>query len=257
MILFSSSVHAHLDLGMALLTGHLLGDFVPQPSGMVKNKRRPGALLLHVLVVTAATYVCAGRWQNAWLPLAIFVTHGLIDWLKVRIGKGGQTAFVVDQLAHLAVIAALTAGAGEFAGDSMWSTWWGPIWWAVLVFVSTFILAVRVGGMLIGYWVQPYLDEIQRSAHTQDIAFRPTRGLTNGGRVIGQWERALIFVFVGLGQPTAIGFLIAAKSIFRFGELKDRENRMEAEYITIGTLMSFGWALACSYAGWWVLRSLL
>jgi hypothetical protein len=66
--------------------------------------------------------------------------------------------------------------------------------------------------------------------------------------VIGQWERALIFIFVFIGQPGAVGFLVAAKSIFRFGELSDRRNRMEAEYITIGTLMSFGMAIAFSLA---------
>ncbi len=45
-----------------------------------------------------------------------------------------------------------------------------------------------------------------------------------------------------------MGFFIAAKSIFRFGELKDHENRMEAEYITIGTMLSFSWGVA--YNAW-------
>jgi hypothetical protein len=189
--------------------------------------------------------------------LVIFGTHALIDVLKVRLGKGGQTAFLLDQATHLAVVAVLAWHAEWFGESSFWTARWGHPWWAALVFVSTFVLSVRVGGMLVGYWVQPYLDEIQRAASTEQVHFRPTRGLTNGGRVIGQWERALIFVFVGLGQPASIGFLVAAKSIFRFGELKDRENRMEAEYITIGTLMSFGWALAWSYSGWWLVRSLL
>lgn len=48
--------------------------------------------------------------------------------------------------------------------------------------------------------------------------------------------------------PSAIGFLIAAKSVFRFGELSDRANRLEAEYITIGTLLSFAIGVAVSMA---------
>ena len=48
-------------------------------------------------------------------------------------------------------------------------------------------------------------------------------------------------------QPSAIGFLIAAKSVFRFGELRERSNRMEAEYIIIGTMMSFIWGLSVAY----------
>jgi uncharacterized membrane protein (DUF485 family) len=42
--------------------------------------------------------------------------------------------------------------------------------------------------------------------------------------------------------------LITAKSIFRFGEIKERQNRLEAEYIIIGTLMSFGYAIFIAYA---------
>ena len=43
-----------------------------------------------------------------------------------------------------------------------------------------------------------------------------------------------------------VGFLVAAKSVFRFGELTNQQNRLEAEYITIGTLMSFSWGLGTS-----------
>jgi hypothetical protein len=32
--------------------------------------------------------------------------------------------------------------------------------------------------------------------------------------------------------------------------LKDRANRAEAEYITIGTMMSFTWGLAAAWATW-------
>jgi hypothetical protein len=47
--------------------------------------------------------------------------------------------------------------------------------------------------------------------------------------------------------------LIAAKSILRFGEIKDNENRKQAEYIIIGTFASFLYAIVVSLA----VRSLL
>ncbi|MDK2969458.1 MAG: hypothetical protein PWQ65_561, partial [Bacteroidota bacterium] len=37
--------------------------------------------------------------------------------------------------------------------------------------------------------------------------------------------------------------LVAAKSVFRFGDLKDSGNRKLTEYILIGTLLSFGIAI--------------
>jgi len=62
----------------------------------------------------------------------------------------------------------------------------------------------------------------------------------------GELERFLIYLFVLSDQLGAVGFLVAAKSIFRFGELRDHANRLEAEYITIGTLLSFAWGLTAS-----------
>jgi len=48
-----------------------------------------------------------------------------------------------------------------------------------------------------------------------------------------------------IGQPTGIGFLIAAKSLLRFEATKEQK---ASEYVIIGTLTSFGWALAVSSA---------
>jgi hypothetical protein len=57
----------------------------------------------------------------------------------------------------------------------------------------------------------------------------------NAGRVIGMLERVLIFLFVLLGEFTAIGFILAAKGFTRFKELDKREF---AEYVLSGTLFS-------------------
>ncbi len=71
------------------------------------------------------------------------------------------------------------------------------------------------------------------------VLSQPIRGFYDGGTVIGRLERLLIYLFVLSGELGAVGFLVAAKSIFRFGELTNQQNRLEAEYIIIGTLMSF------------------
>lgn len=42
-----------------------------------------------------------------------------------------------------------------------------------------------------------------------------------------------------IGVYEAIGFILAAKSIFRFGELKEAADIKKTEYIMIGTLLSF------------------
>jgi hypothetical protein len=52
----------------------------------------------------------------------------------------------------------------------------------------------------------------------------------------------LIVIFVTTNQFSAIGFLIAAKSVFRFGEAKEGGNK-KAEYFLLGTLVSFTLAI--------------
>lgn len=89
--------------------------------------------------------------------------------------------------------------------------------------------------------VAPLLNQINSQEQL------PVRGLNNGGVWIGSLERILIFIMLLMNIPTAVGFLIAAKSILRFGELKESQNRMEAEYIIIGTFLSFIWGLIISY----------
>ena len=71
-------------------------------------------------------------------------------------------------------------------------------------------------------------------------------GLSNAGRVIGILERAVIYLMVIMGEPSGIGFLIAAKSVARY-ELVSK-NRAAAEYVIIGTLASFAWAILISFA---------
>jgi hypothetical protein len=68
--------------------------------------------------------------------------------------------------------------------------------------------------------------------------------LNNAGKYIGMLERLFVFVFIITGNWEGIGFLLAAKSVFRFGDLKESKDRKLTEYILIGTLLSFGIAIA-------------
>ena len=68
--------------------------------------------------------------------------------------------------------------------------------------------------------------------------------LKNAGKYIGILERLFVFIFVISGNWVGIGFLLAAKSVFRFGDLKESNDRKLTEYILIGTLLSIGIAMA-------------
>lgn len=101
-----------------------------------------------------------------------------------------------------------------------------------------------VGGMFVSTYIERYAREL-KAAHDEEAA-KEKRGFDDGGALIGRLERLLIYLFVLAGHLEGVGFLVAAKSVFRFGELTNQKNRLEAEYITIGTLLSFSFGLAAS-----------
>jgi hypothetical protein len=115
----------------------------------------------------------------------------------------------------------------------------GEILPAAMLLAAGLIAAVWAGGHAVGALMTGI-------ALPPDPADNPS--LPQGGRLIGQLERLMIYVLVLSGEIVAIGLLIAAKSILRFGEIQGAQGRLIAEYVIIGTLASFAWALGISIA---------
>ena len=82
------------------------------------------------------------------------------------------------------------------------------------------------------------------SGWTKNLKDNKDASLDNAGKYIGILERLFVFFFVIIGNWGSIGFILAAKSIFRFGDLKESKDRKLTEYVLIGTLLSFGIAIA-------------
>jgi len=220
----------------ALLIAHILADFVLQTRWMVLHKRRPGVLLLHSALVLAAAQAVTGQPAAPGL-LGLAAAHLLIDAVKLRLPPG-LGAFLGDQAAHLATLALAAVLMPELWASGYWPALLpdaGALLTALL-WLAGLVLATRAGGFAVGLLMAGLADT------------RPPEGLPKGGQVIGLLERGLIFVLMTAGQPEAIGFLIAAKSILRFGTVTASEDRAVSEYVIIGTLASFGWAILAALA---------
>jgi hypothetical protein len=234
---------------ICLLAAHFLGDFILQSDADVPKKRRSLILLRHAFTVAALGYVLCGLWGLWQIPLIIFLTHGLTDYIKTTLKKETAYSFILDQMVHLAIITGIiilivnTNIVPLRRLATFWVEWLGRDFVKFLILISGVTVALKGGGILIGLAVKSFTDQLPKSGER----IPSPRGFENGGKVIGYLERGLIFLLILTGQPGGIGFLIAAKSILRFGEVKDQQNRMEAEYIIIGTLMSFGYGMFISY----------
>lgn len=224
----------------ALLIAHILADFVLQTRWMVARKRHPGVLLLHGALVLAAAQAITGQVAAPGL-LALAAAHLVIDAVKLRLAQG-LGAFLGDQAAHLATLALAAVLMPDLWATGAWPDLLpegGPSAGTVLagaLWLAGLVLATRAGGFAVGMLMAGLAASL------------PPEGLPKGGQVIGLLERGLIFVLMTAGQPEAIGFLIAAKSILRFGTVTAAADRAVSEYVIIGTLASFGWAILAALA---------
>ena len=97
-------------------------------------------------------------------------------------------------------------------------------------------------GMLILSYPSAFLIRKLMWRWSQEIKLHANESLHQAGTYIGILERLFVFVFIIKGHWEAVGFLLTAKSIFRFGDLTNAKDRKLTEYILIGTMISFGLA---------------
>lgn len=231
-----------LETAVALGFAHLVADFLLQPNRLIAAKRDPAsrlwALPVHVLLVAILSWAALGFAPALALIVSVALLHLAIDWVKLVWGGKGFAGFAADQAAHAAVI---------WLGAALWpdayaSGLWSQPGLAPALGLLPQAMAMAGGGIAAiiagGYAVQ---------AITGDFAIDDPASLAAAGRLIGRLERALILLFVLVGQPDGIGFLIAAKSLLRFGEMTREPDRRVSEYVIVGTLASFGWGLGAAF----------
>ena len=225
-----------LTLILKLLLAHLVGDFLLQPQKWVqhkeKHKHKSRFLYCHVLVHASALILVLQFNFNYWLGmLIIIVSHYIIDVIKLHLKKqlNNRLLFGLDQLAHLIIIA-LVVNVYEPYNISF-----NLIFNAKTLLFLTGILAVtRVSSII----MKTLISKWDLTKYTDEAS------LKHAGAYIGILERLFVFVFIITNHWEGVGFLITAKSVFRFGDLSKAKDRKLTEYILIGTLLSFGLAMA-------------
>lgn len=227
-------------LFLQLFLAHILGDFVFQSNTWVKSKQkkkiRSTHLYLHILLHGALVMLLV--WDiNFWVPaLAIMGTHLMIDIMRLYLPakKNNVAFFLFDQSLHLLVLVGI-------------AIWWQGMNVSFTFLQSSEFLIYAIGivfvtipsSVIIRILVAPLYD----AARTPN-----DDSLQNAGSYIGILERLFILVFVLSGRWEGIGLLIAAKSIFRFADIKGHPDRKLTEYFLIGTLLSIGLALITGLA---------
>lgn len=165
------------------------------------------------------------------------LSHLVIDYAKLKFQKKKSKVkwFIIDQIAHLLVISFLAIywlDKEHKLIDIIFSNRFITISTAIIFLTKPMSIIMNI---LLNPWTELLPDNKSIS-------------LKNAGKYIGMLERIMIFLFIYTNHWEAVGFLLATKSIFRFGDLKESNEIKLTEYILIGTLLSFGTAILVALA---------
>ena len=219
-----------------LILAHIIGDFILQSNSWVADKEKKQLksqyLYLHVLIHAVLSFIFLWDINLWWIPVLIGITHFIIDALKLQFQKPKTRKlwFFIDQALHILVI----LGISVFVKEINFEIFNNP---ELLKYLTAAVFLTTPASMMIKILLSSW------SPITVEHSKVQTESLTNAGKYIGILERLLVFVFIVVNHWEGVGFLIAAKSVFRFSDLAEAKQRKLTEYIMIGTLLSFGIAV--------------
>lgn len=113
----------------------------------------------------------------------------------------------------------------------------------MLVIILTLTVSIFITTWLAGKFLTLLLNAILKGEQDHYLNEFAQKGQSRISEIIGWLERFLVLLFVLIGYYQGVGFVLAAKSVLRYGEIKSDQDRMFAEYVIVGTLMSFAIAL--------------
>jgi len=225
-----------MTLLLKLVLAHLIGDFLLQPNRWVQEKEerklKSPKLYLHVMIHGLLVMLLLWDWQQWPIALGIVLAHVVIDSIKLYFQKPKTKNFwlLIDQLLHLISIAWITylVTGAEIDLRAFFDN---P---KFLGLITLGIFLTLPAAILLSSILQKW---------SESIPSQPDQSLQDAGKYIGILERLFVFCFIITMHWEAVGFLLAAKSVFRFGDLSKSKERKLTEYILIGTLLSFGTAI--------------
>lgn len=213
---------------------HLLGDFVLQTNKMVEDidtrKFKSKYLYFHILIHLVLLLIFTQfEGQYIFPVILLALAHLAIDALTKIVLKNYIKPiynFLLDQVLHIISIAVFIRFFYSYEIDYALIFTPKNYLFGINIICITFVSSIIVKKIM-----EVFSYDMQND------------GLYNAGKYIGMLERLFVFVFVITSFWEGIGFLLAAKSIFRFGDLKEKKEIKLTEYILIGTLLSFGIAM--------------
>lgn len=241
-------MNAFTDLIILLILAHLIADFLFQKKEWIEErqqKRWASPILYSHGLFHALLYIIvlwySGSLVYWYFGLGLGLVHIIIDPIKKTNFKAQAVWFLGDQLVHITLIVLTAFYIYPEIGKATLTGFYIP--WSI---ITTYVFLTKPASILISYLLPERYSELEKASEIKGLGSeKPQRGISNAGEYIGILERLLTFTFILQNAWIGIGFLITAKSVFRFSDIQQSKQREETEYIMIGTLLSFGIAIGC------------
>ena len=168
------------------------------------------------------------------------MAHFIIDLVKFYIKKKIRvdeklevSIFLIDQIIHILIITGTTVAIYLLSEPIVYIDCIQDI----LKRLSVDLLAILSWILILLIIIQPVSITIKKVLYQ----YRPStdeerEGHPNAGSLIGILERCIILLLLCVGQYSAIGFVLTAKSIARYNKIT--EDPKFSEYYLLGTLLS-------------------
>lgn len=241
-----------------LLLAHILGDFYIQTGKMAEEKEKSLKwVLIHcayywgIMILLGLSMISRKIILGATVAAAF---HLLIDVIKFvymsSINKKGQRTqiterniFFIDQLLHCVCL--IGVAYWEVRSNIQTNGW---------RIIEDFFNIVGISENMVVSWILVLLV-IHKPANIaiQKLLaiYKPVGNIgdnkeaNNAGRFIGTLERIIMLIFLSIGQYSAIGLVLTAKSIARYDRISKEKDF--AEYYLLGTLISTVVAIVASF----------
>ncbi|MBT3279834.1 MAG: DUF3307 domain-containing protein [Bacteroidetes bacterium] len=215
------------------LIAHLLGDFIFQPHSWTIKKKVKAVTwyhLWHAMVIFMFSYLLSFDYGFlkcvTLLTIIHFTTDVLKSYFQLKFRRKESFYFFTDQIVHLTSLTSISFIYYSYCGvDFIFDI---PL--KYIAIAAGFIFCAKPSNILI----KNIFTSLEISTPTIASSADENKDLPNAGKLIGVMERFLVLSLILVGQYSAVGLIIAAKSILRF-----RDNKKN-EYVLVGTMLSFG-----------------
>ncbi|HHW45392.1 MAG TPA: DUF3307 domain-containing protein [Clostridiales bacterium] len=227
-----------------LFLGHILGDFYFQTQKAAKLKEKSiKKALTHCALYAFACFIVILPAINKWLSLAaafLSISHLIIDLFKCAIIRSFSKykekepiLYITDQALHLICI--IAAAIFVAANCNTLNVPYGIDY--IFEVIGTGKSQALSSLLLILLVWKPANITIKKLLASYKPEEEPENNADkNAGGFIGFLERIVILLFLSIGQYSAIGLVLTAKSIARYNKIS--EDKQFAEYYLLGTLLS-------------------